>query len=137
MKRLVILFLGASVMFALFAGCDINPRSKALVVINNSAVAIGTIEIREFVVQGSKASPIANALADGTTIPVGGRMKFYLAPYTYSNVTYAYSGYTRLTVEGASKMFRFNYCLNEDISATYDGSAITLTGSGVELAPPS
>ena len=136
MKRLALLLLGVCVMFALFAGCDMNPRSKALVVINNSAAVIGTIEIREYVTQGSRTPLVNNALADGTTIPVGGRMKFYLAPYTYSNATYAYIGYTRLTIEGASRMFRFNYSLDEDITATFDGSAIALTGSGVELAPP-
>lgn len=136
MKRLVVLFLGMCVIVALFAGCDLNlnPRSKALVVFNDSAAAIEVMEIREFVTQESRTA-IVNALAPGTTIPVGGNMRFYLAPYTSSEKTYSSSGYTRLYIEGVYAMFKFNYSLNENIYADFKGETILLRGSGVELEP--
>jgi hypothetical protein len=137
MKRLVVLFLGMCVIVALFAGCDPNPNphSKMLVVFNDSAAAIEVMEIREFVTQGSRVFGIVNALAPGTTIPVGGNMRFYLAPYTSSEKTYSSSGYTRLYIEGVYAMFKFNYSLNENIYADFKGETILLRGSGVELEP--
>jgi hypothetical protein len=137
MKRPASLLLGLCALVLLFAGCQVNPRTKALVIINNGTSAIDYVMIKQYITQATK-SVGANALLDGATIPVGGRETFYLAPYasTESSPTY-----TSLYVEDSAlnydtERFTFDPSMYDDIIATYDGTSLTLSGSGVYVYSP-
>jgi hypothetical protein len=137
MKRPTSLLLGLCVLVLLFAGCQVNPRTKALIIVNNGTSAIDTVSIRQYITQATKmAAP--NGLLDGATIPAGGRETFYLAPYASTESSYAY---TWLYVQDSSSntdsaYFTFDPSVYEDITATFDGSSITLSGSDVTVYLP-
>jgi len=124
----VMLVLVCSIMLvSVFSSCDLATRSKALVVVNDSANAIEQVSIMQYVSESRGASP--NALADGETIAAGANKTFYIAPYAKDSVS--------LTIEddGAgnkSEDFTYDYLVrnrNREITATYDGTSITFSGS--------
>jgi len=120
-QMLVLLVLG---MVMMVAGCELAPRSKALIVMNGSSSDITQIQIRESV-QDARGLYI-NALANGEVIAPDARKTFYLAPYNSSEVM--------LEIEGIIANFLFDYKVdgkNQPITAVFDGTTITLSGSNV------
>ena len=133
MKKTAGIVLAACLVLAMFTGCETNPDSKALVVVNESDYAVDYITIREYV-SGTKAvDPGSNALAEDETIAPGGQKTFYIAPYSRQ-----VSLYIESDTEYASMYFTFDYKVegrNEPIEARYDGSTIVLSGSNAEEMP--
>jgi len=127
-KLMLGLLILVIVLVIVMAGCELAPRSKALIVVNDSDADITWIQIREFV-QDARISSI-NALAVGEVIAPNARKTFYLAPY---------NGYVvMLEIEGVNSNFLFDYLVdgkNEPITAEYDGTIVTLSGSNVTLPP--
>ncbi len=120
-QMLVLLVLG---MVLMVVGCELAPRSKALIVMNGSSTDISQIQIRECV-QDARGLFI-NALTDGEVIAPDANKTFYLAPYNSSVVM--------LEIEGIIANFLFDYKVdgkNQPITAVYDGTTITLSGSNV------
>jgi len=132
MKRRILgmmLALVCSIMLvSMLSSCDSSTRSKALVVVNDSANAIDRVSILQYVSE-SKAFLSPNALAEGETISAGANKIFYIAPYAKDSV--------RLNIQddGAgneSEDFTYDYLVrnrNREITATYDGTSITFSGS--------
>jgi len=126
----VMLVLVCSIMLvSVFSSCDLATRSKALVVVNDSANAIEQVSIMQYVSESRGASP--NALADGETITAGADKTFHIAPYAKESV--------RLIIQDdgvgyKSVDFTYDYLVynrNRTITAVYDGTSITLSGSNV------
>ena len=124
MKNKLMLVILVLIMVMMMAGCEMAPRSKALIVVNSSGDDITQVQIREYV-QDARGF-FVNALADGEVIENGRRKTFYLAPYNSSTV--------RLEIGFTSVDFLFDYEVggkNQPITAEYDGTTITLSGSNV------
>lgn len=115
----------------LSSGCDLSPRSKALVIVNDSANAIDYVAIRQYVSGAKMAYP--NALANGETIAAGESKRFYLAPYGDNTV---YVAVDDDALGSASVSFTYDYLvdgLNRSITATYSGTEISVSGSNAQL----
>ena len=126
-KRLGIVFVGVVLLLVLVMGCENAPRSKALVVVNDSDAAVDYVNIQTFVF-GRSMNP--NSLPTDTEIAPGASFTFYLAPYSSTSTP---GESVSLTVQGVSISFRYDYQVNgknEKIVATFDGTSITVTGSG-------
>ena len=124
MKNKLMMVLLVLVLALMLTGCELTPRSKALIVVNDSGADITQIQIREFVQDARDF--LVNALDDGEVIAPNARKTFYLAPYNSSVVM--------LEIEGTSAYFLFDYKVdgkNQPITAEYDGTTITLSGSNV------
>ena len=129
MKNKLMLVLLVLVLALMMTGCELAPRSKALIVVNSSGAEITQIQIHEYVVQDAR-DLFVNALAVGEVIAPNARKTFYLAPYNFYVVM--------LEIEGASAYFLFDYEVdgkNQPITAEYDGTTITMSGSNVTLPP--
>jgi hypothetical protein len=136
MKKHVALMLMVLVLMAVVVGCDQTPKTKALIVVNNSTdTDIEVVEIRQNIVSRS-ANPY-NALPDGEVIAPGAQMTFYIAPFAYSDtanlvgLTYLRINFNLTGEFGA--YFSFNPDVKEDITATYDGTTFVLSGSNAEI----
>lgn len=134
MKKSIVVVLAllfSLVLASLLSSCNSPIRSKALVVVNDSANAIDMVSIRQYV-SGAKASS-PNALATGETIAAGSNKTFFIAPYATDSI------HLNIQDEGvgnASEDFFYDYKVNRrnrEITATYDGTTITLSGSNVTL----
>ncbi len=124
MKNKLMLVILVLIMVMMMAGCELAPRSKALIVVNSSGADITQVQIREYV-QDARDS-FFNALSDGEVIEDGKHRTFYLAPYNSSPV--------RLEIGSTSVYFLFDYQVdgrNKLITAVYDGTTIVLSGSNV------
>ncbi len=128
----VLLVLMCSVVLvSMLSSCDFSPRSKALVIVNDSTAAIDHVSIRQYI-SGSKMSD-PNALAEGETIAAGSKKTFYIAPYTKDSV---YLEIDDDALGSANKSFIYDYRvngINTKIIATYDGTDITLSGSNARI----
>jgi len=117
------------ILVLMMIGCEVIPRSKALIVVNESDVDITQLQIREFV-QGARDF-FMNALAEGEVIEPGKHKTFYLAPYV--------GGFVSLDLGYESVEFLFDYEVdgkNQSITAVFDGIGVTLSGSNVTEIPP-
>ncbi|WP_320127756.1 hypothetical protein [uncultured Sphaerochaeta sp.] len=120
----------ASVLLvSMLSSCDNRVNSKVLIVKNDSASAIITVSIGQYI-SGSKDSA-PNALVDGDTIAVGGSQIFYLAPYSKSAIHLYISNGT----DSHNISFTYDYEVNghnEAITATFDEMEIAVDGSNAE-----
>ena len=136
MKRSASFLIGLCALVVMLAGCQLNPYTKALVIVNNGSSPISLVTINQYITQSSKALR-PNALLNGATIPVGGQEKFYLSPFSYSDST---SGYALLFVDNgvnsATVRFTFDAAVYDDLIATFDGTNIVMSGSGVQVNAP-
>jgi hypothetical protein len=128
------LVLAMLVVIAVLVGCDQAPKSKALIVVNASvSTDIENIQIRQYVT-GERTLQVYNALGSGEVIAPGAEKTFYIAPYSFSETGIA-NGWCNLDINlGVSgsifAAFTFNPDSDEAITATYDGSTVSLSGSG-------
>ncbi len=118
----------------MLSSCDLATRSKALVVVNDSAYAIDSVTIMQYV-SGSRAS-YPNALSEGETIAAGANMTFYIAPYAkdYISMNMHNDSVDAMTYY---KKFTYDYLAcqrNKRITAVYDGTSITMSGSNVAVS---
>ena len=118
-------------LVSMLSSCDFATRSKALVIVNDSANVIDYVSIRQYI-SGSKAvNP--NALADGETIAAGSNKTFYIAPYAAGSVVLNIQDDG---VGNVTRNFTYDYLvdlINKKITAVYDGTNIRLSGSNVQL----
>jgi len=137
MKRSASFLISLCALVVLLAGCQINPFTKALVVVNNGSTPISAVTINQYITQSSKTVLRPNALLNGATIPVGGQEKFYLSPFSYSVNS---SGYASLFVDNGvnstTVRFTFDAKVYDDLTATFDGTNIVMSGSGVLVDYP-
>ncbi len=133
-KRIVgvlLVLMCSVVLVSMLSSCDFSPRSKALVVVNDSTAAIDYVSIMQYVYGTKGSSP--NALSGGETIAAGSKKTFYIAPYTKD---FVYLEIHDDTLGSENKSFIYDYKvngINTKIIATYDGTDITLSGSNARI----
>jgi len=127
----VLVLMCSVVLVSMLSSCDFATRGKALVVVNDSANAIEQVSIMQYVSESRGASP--NALAEGETISAGADKTFYIAPYAKESVHLIIQddgvGYKSID-------FTYDYLVynrNRTITAVYDGTSITFSGSNVKV----
>ncbi|WP_320127760.1 hypothetical protein [uncultured Sphaerochaeta sp.] len=136
-KVLGVLLVLISCLFlvSVLSSCNDNPRSKALVIVNDSDNEINLVEINQYI-SGAKIASSNNALDGEETIAAGKSKTFYLAPYS----EYRVGLFIRDDASGYDDIeFTYDYAVNgrnEAITASYDGTEITVTGSNAAELPP-
>ena len=143
-KGLFFTLMVLCVAMILLSSCDLAPRSQELVISNGSGYAIDVVYIEQSGVSStvaadpsdssdsSDSSVVLNILDDGETIAVGEEKSFFLAPYADS---------VRLTVSNTNSeeddiTFEYNYIKgfwNQKIKSVFDGTDITVSGSGAAI----
>ena len=139
-KGLILALMVLCVAMIVLSSCDLAPRSQMLLISNGSDYAIDVVYIEQSGVSSKialdpppPADPVVpNILDDGETIAVGAEKSFYLAPYADS---------VQLTVSNTNSeddviTFEFNYIKgfwNQKIKAVFDGTDITVSGSGAAI----
>jgi hypothetical protein len=134
----VSLVLGVCCMVLVaFASCSLTPNSQEMVISNESDYTIYSVDINQYGV-GTKGS-LSNVLSEGESIAPGSEKSFYLAPYSEEvrlsidadPATAKIMAEDSVTYPFSSCYFTFefeNSWFNEKVVATFDGSAITVSG---------
>ncbi|AEV30470.1 hypothetical protein SpiGrapes_2712 [Sphaerochaeta pleomorpha str. Grapes] len=137
-KGFVFALMVLCVAMIVFSSCDLAPRSQELVISNGSDYPIDEVYINQYGV-GTKIALGGNALSDGETIAVGEEESFYLAPYSREirlQVVNTHLDSENDSDQYASIYFVFEYKKgfeNEKIQAVFDGTKITVSGSGATI----
>lgn len=131
-KRSIYVVLALICSVALFTSCESPIEAKALVVKNTGSHAIYFVKISQIVSGAKNLAYPENALDVDETIAPGESKTFYLAPYGKNDV---YIQIEDESIGEAETRFTYDYLKdgkNETITATFDGTDISLSGSNVE-----
>ncbi|AEV30469.1 hypothetical protein SpiGrapes_2711 [Sphaerochaeta pleomorpha str. Grapes] len=131
-KGLFFTLMVLCVAMIVFSSCELAPRSQMLVISNGSDYAIDAVYIKQYGVGSKTIDYGVNILDDGETIAVGEEKPIYLAPYADS---------VRLTLSNTNSevdviTFEYNYIKgfwNQKIKAVFNGTDITVSGSGAAI----
>ena len=116
-------------LITLSTGCNNTIKSKELIVTNSSSYPITLVSIDQNISK-KMINYSENALANGETIAVGSSKTFNIAPYSSSTnlkISYNANKYVDQYL-----YFTYDYLFegnNEAITATFNGTGITVSGS--------